>query len=81
MGLSCVQVLKNSGKQVKGLVTASLQSNFCGVARKGQWLVVDTDYTQCGRSLCFTRAAVLADSEVVATCMATFKLVSGPVPD
>lgn len=76
MGLSCGQVARAAGSDVKGLVTISLHADYVSSARLGAWLVVDTDYVKVGRTVCFTQAKVLADGEVVATASGTFKVLT-----
>lgn len=76
MGLSTGEVLREEGrKDVGGLVTVSLNTDFIGSAQIGQWLEVDTHFVKTGGSLCFTDALVLADGEAVARSSATFKIV------
>ena len=73
MGLSCVQTLKTAGRDVSGLVTLTLNAEYLGAAKLGQWLVVDTDYVKAGGSICFARAQIRADDAVVALASASFK--------
>ncbi len=76
MGLSTCEVLREDGRtDVGGLVTVSLNTDFIGSAKIGQWLEVDTHFVKTGGSLCFTAALILADSEPVARASATFKIL------
>ena len=76
MGLSCVEVIKANGREVNGLVTVSLTTDFIGAARLGQWLEVDTHFVKAGGSLSFADCFVRADNEVVARASASFKILS-----
>ncbi|MEO0983026.1 MAG: PaaI family thioesterase [Pseudomonadota bacterium] len=75
MGLSCGEVLRGAGRDVAGLVTVNLSTDFLGSAKLGQWLVVDTDFVRAGGTLSFARALVLADGEPIARANATFKIL------
>ncbi|MEM5516009.1 PaaI family thioesterase [Henriciella sp. AS95] len=76
MGLSTGEVLKAENRtDIAGLVTVSLNTDFIGSARIGQWLEVDTHFVKTGGSICFTDALVTADGDVVARANATFKIL------
>ena len=75
MGLSCVQVMQAADIEVLGLVTMSLRTDYINTASLGEWLVVDTDYVKCGKSICFTRALIRAGERVIAKADATFKVI------
>ncbi|HIG22532.1 MAG TPA: PaaI family thioesterase [Henriciella marina] len=76
MGLSVGQVLKSEArKDVGGLVTVSLGTDFIGSGEIGQWLEVDTSFVRTGGSICFAAGIVEADGEPVARANATFKIV------
>ena len=38
MGLSCVQIMKGQGRDVKSLVTVNLSVDFTGMAKVGEWI-------------------------------------------
>ena len=75
MGLSCGQILKSSNSKATGLLTISLHTDYTSTAKVGAWLVVNTDFIKCGRSVCFARSFVKADEKVIATSSATFKVL------
>jgi uncharacterized protein (TIGR00369 family) len=75
MGLSCAAAMKADGREVKGLVTISLNADFMGMAKTGQWLEIKTDHVKCGGSVCFARALVVSDGQPIAQTSATFKIV------
>ena len=74
MGLSCAQQLRDGGRDIKGLVTVSLNTEFLGSAQLGSWLVVDPDHVKLGGSLAFARCIVRADGKPVAQASASFKI-------
>jgi len=67
--------MKADGREIKGLVTISLNADFMGMAKTGQWLEINTDHVKCGGSVCFARALVLTDSKPIAQTNATFKIL------
>lgn len=69
MGLSCVEASKGV---LTGLLTASMTTDYIGVARVGQWLEFRTDFVKIGRSLCFAQCFVTADGKPCARANATF---------
>ncbi len=69
MGLSCA--LPRQG--VGSLVTVSLNVDFLGVARQGQWLTFETGFVTTGRSLDFAQCFVMADGVACARANATFR--------
>lgn len=69
MGLSCVEASKGA---LTGLLTASMTTDYIGVARVGQWLEFRTDFVKIGRSLCFAQCFVTADGKPCARANATF---------
>lgn len=72
MGLSCAVRMKEPQR----LVTISLNVDFLGSAKIGQWLSVETNFVKLGRSICFAQGLVTADSEPCARASATFKIVT-----
>jgi uncharacterized protein (TIGR00369 family) len=76
MGLSCMTVLKaRPDNTIASLVTVSLQVDYLGQAKIGQWLEIDTHYMKTGRTLSFANAFITADREVIAKSAATFRAV------
>ncbi|HAB06707.1 MAG TPA: thioesterase, partial [Alcanivorax sp.] len=72
--LSCLPHLEDSAlPPLKGLVTVSLNLDFLGSARIGQWLEFRADLTRTGRSLSFAGATVLADGQPCARATGVFK--------
>lgn len=74
MGLSCIQVLKSEKRDVSGLVTVNLNTDYVGAARLGQWMTVDTCLVKTGGTLAFASALIEAEGELVAKANATFKI-------
>lgn len=74
MGLSCIQVLKSEKRDVSGLVTVNLSTDYLGSARLGQWMTVDTVLVKTGGTLAFASSLVEADGELVAKSGATFRI-------
>jgi len=72
MGLSCIEA--GSG-ELTGLLTASMTTDYVGVARLGQWLEFRTGFVKVGRSLCFAQCFVTADDKVCARANATFSVL------
>ncbi|MDG2521237.1 PaaI family thioesterase [Caulobacter segnis] len=75
MGLSCGQVLAAQGIAAGGLVTVSLNVDYLGLAKPGQWLVFDTHFLKPGKTLCFAEAGVTADGAAIARARASFKVL------
>ncbi len=75
MGLSCADPLKAQNSDVAGLVTVSLNTDYLGAAKIGQWLATDTQVRKLGGSLCFADCLVRADGEPIARASATFKVL------
>ena len=74
MGLSCVQVMKNAGRDVKSLVTVNLSVDFTGMAKVGEWIATDSEVVKLGGSLGFVRTRLVTEAGVIARANATFKL-------
>lgn len=75
MGLSIVQALREDGREVSGLVTVTLSTDYIGSGALGAWLETDTHFIKTGGSLCFTSCLVRADDEPIARASASFKIV------
>ena len=74
MGLSCVQIMKGEGRDVKSLVTVNLSVDFTGMAKVGEWIATDSEVVKLGGSLGFVRTRLITDKGTVARANATFKL-------
>lgn len=74
MGLSCVQVMKNEGRDVKSLVTVNLSVDFTGMAKVGEWIATESEVVKLGGSLGFVRTRLVTEAGVIARANATFKL-------
>ena len=73
MGLSCVE---QAGRDaVSGLLTASMTTDYVGVAKVGQWLEFATSFVKIGKSICFAQCFVTADGKPCARANATFSVV------
>ena len=74
MGLSCVQIMKGKGRDVKSLVTVNLNVDFTGMAKVGEWIATDSEVVKLGGSLGFVRTRLITDKDTIARANATFKL-------
>jgi len=74
MGLTCVAGLRDDGREVKGLVTITLNVDFVGMAKLGQWLNIESEIVKLTRQIAFASCNVCADGEVIARANATFKI-------
>lgn len=73
MGLSCIE---QAGREaLTGLLTASMTTDYVGVARQGQWLEFATSFVKVGKSICFAQCFVTADGKPCARANATFSVV------
>ena len=72
MGLSCVEAANG---ELSGLLTATMTTDYLGVAKLGQWLEFTTSFTKIGKSLCFAQCFVTADGKPCARANATFSVV------
>jgi acyl-coenzyme A thioesterase PaaI-like protein len=75
MGLSCAQMMKAQGREMKSLVTVNLNVDFTGMAKVGDWISTDSEIVKLGGSLGFVRCQMKTLNAVVARANATFKLV------
>lgn len=76
MGLSCGAVLTAEGRaEISGLVTITLNTDYIGSAKVGQWLATDTGFVKTGGSICFAACLVHADGEPIARANASFKVL------
>jgi uncharacterized protein (TIGR00369 family) len=72
MGLSCGQHLAD----ISALVTVSLNIDFVGSAKIGQWIEIRPEVIKTGKSLCFARALVMADESICARASGVFMNVA-----
>ncbi len=76
MGLSCMAALQEESRRAPGgLVTITLNTDYLGSAKIGQWLATDTHFVKTGGSICFADSLVRADGVPVARASATFKVL------
>lgn len=75
MGLSCAQQLREEGREVSGLVTVNLTTDYVGSGRLGTWLETDTNFIKTGGSICFAACLVTADGQPIARASASFKII------
>jgi uncharacterized protein (TIGR00369 family) len=71
MGHSCVHRMGGTSS----LVTIGLSVDFVGTAQIGQWLTIEPDVIQTGRTICFAQCLIKADDVVIARANATFRVV------
>lgn len=71
MGLSCGMRMKERGD----LLTISLNIDYLGPVKIGQWLAIEPAVVKVGGSVCFAQCVVTADGEPCARANATFKIV------
>ena len=74
MGYSCGQVMG----WTTSYVTVSLNVDYVGSAKIGQWLAVECDVIKTGSTLCFAQSLIKADDAVIARASATFRVVPKP---
>jgi len=75
MGYSTGVCLMAEGREIGGLVTVSLSTDYIAAGQLGQWILFDTDFVKTGGSICFARQMIYADGEPIAKASATFKIV------
>lgn len=76
MGLSCGVAARAAGREIGGLVTASLHVDYMGRAELGQWLEFTSTFVKLGKALCFIDLMVTADGKPVAKASATFAVTA-----
>ena len=74
MGYSCAQVMG----WTTTFVTVSLNADYVGAAKIGQWLAVESEVIKTGSTLCFAQSLIKADDVVIARASATFRVVPKP---
>lgn len=74
MGLSCAQMMKSQGREVKSLVTVNLNVDFTGMAKVGEWIETDSEVVKLGGSLGFVRCQMRTPNTIIARANATFRL-------
>lgn len=76
MGLNCAMALRATGRSPdSGLVTISLNTDFLGAAKLGEWLQFEPESIKAGGAICFARALIRTDAQIVARAAATFKVL------
>ncbi|MEO9968425.1 MAG: PaaI family thioesterase [Hyphomonadaceae bacterium] len=76
MGYTCGQAMKADGRTVSGLVTISLNVDYLGSAKLGQWMTWEPEMLKAGGSIAFATALVKADGDIVARANASFKIAN-----
>ena len=74
MGLSCMQAIKQTGRDVKSLVTLNLSVDFTGMAKVDDWIATQSEVIKIGGSVAFVQCKLLAGDIVIARANATFKI-------
>lgn len=74
MGLSCAQMMKAEGREMKNLVTVNLSVDFTGMAKVRDWIATDSEVVKLGGSLGFVRCQMKTRDTIVARANATFKI-------
>lgn len=74
MGYTCGQAMKAGGRPISGLVTISLNVDYLGSAKLGQWMTWEPEMLKAGGSIAFAAALVKADGVTVARANASFKI-------
>jgi uncharacterized protein (TIGR00369 family) len=74
MGYSCAQVTG----WTTSYVTVSLNVDYIGSAKTGQWLAVECEVIKTGGTLCFAQSLIKADDVAIARANATFRVVPKP---
>jgi uncharacterized protein (TIGR00369 family) len=72
MGLSCVTCHPG----MKGALTVSLNVDYVGSAKLGQWLRIEPRVLKVGGTLGFADALITADGDPIARASATFRMYS-----
>jgi uncharacterized protein (TIGR00369 family) len=73
MGLSCGAAM--DPPPAKGLVKVSLNIDYVGAGRIGQWLLVAPRVIRAGRTLGFVDALITADETIVARASGSFRVL------
>jgi len=63
-----------NGRPISGLVTISLNVDYLGSAKLGQWMTWEPELLKAGGSIAFASALVKADGQNVARANASFKI-------
>jgi uncharacterized protein (TIGR00369 family) len=71
MGLSCALQVEGEPR----LLTVNLSIDFVSVAKRGQWIEIDTAFVKPGRSICFAQAFITADGATCARANGVFRVV------
>lgn len=74
MGLTCGHALQSAGREVSSLVTISLNVDFVGIARVGQWFETQSDVIRLTRAIGFINCLLKAEGEIVARATSNFKI-------
>lgn len=74
MGLTCAQMMKAEGREMKSLITVNLSVDFTGMAKVGEWIATQSEMVKLGGSLGFVQCQLVTEKAIVARANATFKL-------
>ena len=75
LGITAATRILARGMPMQSLLTTSLQVDYVGAARPGQWIVFDPHFAKGGKSIWFAELDITADGETVARGRATFRLL------
>lgn len=74
MGYTCNKAMQADDRPITGLVTISLNVDYIGAAKLGQWMTWEPELLKATRTIAFAQAMVLADGKPVARTNASFKI-------
>lgn len=74
MGLTCAQMMKAEGREMKSLITVNLSVDFTGMAKVGEWIATQSEMVKLGGNLGFVQCQLVTEKAIVARANATFKL-------
>lgn len=75
MGYTCGKAMEADGRPISGLVTISLNVDYMGAAKLGQWMTWEPQLLKATRTIAFVQAMVLADGQPVARANGNFKII------
>jgi len=58
------------------IVTSSLTIDYAGIAKRGDWIALETDVQKVGKSLAFANCYVVVESVRIARASAVFSVVT-----
>lgn len=75
MGMSCGVKLRVEGLAVANLWTVSLNIDYLGSAKVGEWLTFDTIFAHLGKTLCHAEMNITAEGVPIARGRAAFRVM------